>query len=279
MPEPARYQNRLAGKVALVTGAGSQGMSAGKVGTGYGTGKAIATLFAREGASLGLLDIDAGRVAETRSLVETAKSRAVVVVGDATDEAVARHFVDETAAAFGRIDILVNNLGISAAGGRLEALEPAEWQRVIDVNLRSAMLVTRSAIPHLVGAGGSAIVNIASVAGMQAFGSSAYGASKAAMIQFSRDCALAYGRDGVRVNTIAPGHLFTPMVRELLKGDGARVRRAISPLGIEGDAWDVARAALFLVSEDARFITGICLPVDGGVTQVGGLEALKLANG
>jgi NAD(P)-dependent dehydrogenase (short-subunit alcohol dehydrogenase family) len=143
------------------------------------------------------------------------------------------------------------------------------------VNFGTVINMCRAAMPALLAGRGRSIVNIASVAGILAHGNTAYGPSKAAMIQLTAELAVMYGRDGIRANCVAPGHIMTPMVEAYVKGEGRRVRRAIAPLGIEGDAWDIAQAALFLAGPESRFISGITLPVDGGVTVVGPLAAYE----
>jgi NAD(P)-dependent dehydrogenase (short-subunit alcohol dehydrogenase family) len=269
MPSPTVFHQRLSGKVAIVTGAGS-------LGQGFGTGKAIACLFAAEGASVCLVDQQSERAGETLALITEAGGRAFVSAGDITDGAVCARIVDETVERYGGLDILVNNVGISGAPGRLEDVDEASWDRVIDVNLKSAFLMSRSAAPRIVARGGGAIVNVSSVAGIRSHGSAAYGASKAGMVAFTRELAVMYGRDLVRANAIAPGHIFTPMVKSMLNDELRERRRKIAPLPLEGDAWDIAAAALFLASDESRFITGTCLPVDGGVTEVAALAAYDL---
>jgi NAD(P)-dependent dehydrogenase (short-subunit alcohol dehydrogenase family) len=264
VPRPSKFLDRLKGKVAIVTGAGSRDVL-------YGTGKAISCMFAGEGAKVCLVDIDRGRAEQTLSLIVEAGGEAFAVEADVSrsdeDAAVVRATVER----WGRVDILVNNVGISQGKGRLEQIEEAAWDRVLNVNLMSAVLLTRHAIPYLTTAGGS-IVNIASVAALRAHGgASPYGASKAALIALTRELAVLYGRDGVRANAIAPGHIYTPMMAGGLDAKAREMRRKVAPLGIEGDAWDVAAAALFLASDEARFITGACIPVDGGVTQTAAL--------
>ncbi|CAN7486818.1 MULTISPECIES: SDR family NAD(P)-dependent oxidoreductase [unclassified Variovorax] len=268
MPRPSRHLQRLAGKVAIVTGAGSQG-------DGVGTGKAMAYVFAREGARVALVDLDAERAEITRRMIAGDGGDAFVCAADVTEVDGCRRVVAATLERYGCLDVLVNNVGHGAGGGRLEALPDGLWQRVLDVNLKSAVLMTQQAITHLVASRGN-VVNIASTAGLRAHGGAAYGPSKAAVVAFSRELAVMYGRDGVRANTIAPGHLFTPLVEQFIDAAGRERRRRIAPLGIEGDAWDVAAAALFLASEEARFITGACLPVDGGVGEVAALAALEM---
>lgn len=270
MPRPTHHWNRLEGKVAIVTGAGSEG-------GGVGNGKAIALLFAGEGAHVCLVDRDRERVEDTLREIRTTGGEAIAIVGDVSDESDCARFVGETVERFGGVDLLVNNVGRSGPVGPLASLDMAAWSQVIDVNLKSAVMMCRYAIPHMIPRGGGAIVNIASIAGTLAHGGSlAYGPSKAAMTQVAREIAVMHGGDGIRANTVAPGHIFTPLAISLLGEQARGQRRDVSPLGIEGDAWDVAHAALFLASEEARFLTGILLPVDGGVSEIGPLAAHAL---
>ena len=269
MPEPTRYYPRLEGRSAIVTGAGTEG-------GGVGTGRAIAMVLAGEGATVCLVDRDAASADMTRQQIAAAGGSAFVVTGDVTINADCRRFVEETVARTGRLDILVNNVGISAPVA-LDEADESGWTRVLDINLMSAMLMCRHSVPAMKAAGGGAIVNISSIAGIRAHGSIAYGPSKAAMAALAREIAVLHGRDGIRANTVAPGHIMTPHAMHVLPPDMRTLRRAIGPLGIEGDAWDIARAVAFLASEDARFITGTLLPVDGGVTEIGPIPAHHLA--
>lgn len=267
MPRPTKSWDRLAGKVALVTGAGSETI---------GIGKAIALLMAAEGAKVCVLDLDAARAGITVDEIVAAGGEAVALVADVGDPAACKRAVDEAVAAFGGLDVLVNNVGIHSPTPLVPFDAPA-WDRVSAVNLTSAAAMSGAAIPHMAARGGGAILMIASVAGMLAHGTSAYATSKAGMIALSRDLAAMHGRQGIRCNTIAPGHLFTSHMEHELTDEMRRVRRNVAPLGIEGDSWDVARAAVFLASEEARFITGVLLPVDGGVTAIGPLLGVGLA--
>ena len=258
----------LAGRVAVVTGAGTEG-------EGLGTGKAIALRFAHEGARICLVDRDEARAAETLDAIVGGGGEALVVVGAVTAEATGRATAAASLDRWGRVDVLVNNVGISGARTRFDAVDvEAAWEHIVRTNLRSAMVMTRYLLPPLIDSRRGAIVNISSIGGMRAGGTSAYGPSKAALIALTRETAVAHGRDGVRCNAIAPGHITTPMASATLTDPGALdERRRIAPLGIEGNAWDVAAAAVFLASDDARFVTGVCLPVDGGVTAIGALAA------
>lgn len=272
MPAPQKHRDRMTGKVAIVTGAGSQGTA-----SGVGTGKAIAVVLAGEGARVCLVDREPTRAQDTQARIEAMGAEGFVCVGDVTEAADCERIVDETVKRFGGLDVLVNNVGMAGAPGTFDGFSEDAWTRVLDVNLRSAVLMSRASIPAMVRGGGGSIVNISSIAGIRAHGGGfAYGPSKAAMNQFSCELAMVYGRQGIRANTVAPGHIITPFIEELVSQEARAARRKVGPLGVEGDAWDVAAAALFLASDEARFITGVLLPVDGGVSQAGPLAAHAL---
>jgi NAD(P)-dependent dehydrogenase (short-subunit alcohol dehydrogenase family) len=272
MPKPTRFNKRLLGKVAVVTGAGSSG-------PGFGIGKAIAFSYAGEAARVCLVDRDSTLAEETRAVIAAAGGDAIVCQGDITLDADCARIVAHTIEHFGGLDILVNNVGTSIGGGPLESLDMAVWDRVLDVNLRGAILLTKHAIPHLIAAGQGSILNIASIAGLMASGGVAYGPSKAALISMTRELALLYGRRGVRANAICPGHIHTPHVAGMIDEGMRKLRARIAPLGVEGDAWDVAAAAVFLASDESRFITAVCLPVDGGATEILPMSAHGLLEG
>jgi len=250
---------RLAGKAALITGAGSEG-------DGISIGRAIAVLFAREGATVGVLDIDAARAERTRGLVDAEGGSSVALVADVTREDECACAVGEFVAAAGGLDVLVNNVGVTPVPGAMHELDIEAWDRLFAVNLRAAALMTKHALPALVAAGAASIVNISSIGGLRSSGGIGYGPSKAALVQLGRDVAVAYGRQGVRVNAIAPGHIWTPM-GESMGAEARERRRLVAPLGIEGTAWDIAWAAVYLASDEARFVNGVCLPVDGGAIE------------
>jgi NAD(P)-dependent dehydrogenase (short-subunit alcohol dehydrogenase family) len=271
MPEPTVFRQRLVGRVAIVTGAGSQGD-----GAGVGTGKAIALLFAGEGARVCLVDREPARAGETLARIEAAGGEAFVAAADVTRAEDCARVVAETAERFGGLDILVNNVGMAGQQGDFSKFDEAAWERMFFVNLKSAVLMSRYAVPAMMARGGGAVVNISSIAGVVAHGTFAYGPSKAAMAQFSRELAVAYGRQGIRANTVAPGHTQTPLVAGLLPEALRETRRKVGTLGVEGDAWDVAYAALFLASDEARFVTGQQIAVDGGVTATAPLAAHEL---
>jgi NAD(P)-dependent dehydrogenase (short-subunit alcohol dehydrogenase family) len=255
---------RFAGKCVLVTGAGS-------VGPGWGNGRAIAVGFAREGARVVGADRDPQAMAETAERIAEFAGRFEAVSCDVTDGAAIAAMV----AGIGRIDVLVNNVGGSAAGGPVEMAEEV-WDAQIDRNLKSVFLTCKHVIPVMETAGGGAIVNLASTSGIRWTGAAqvAYAASKAGVIQFSRVVAVQYAPKGIRVNTVVPGQMHTPMVEARLAGQRAggdveallRQRLSRIPLGFAGDGRDTANAVLFLASEEARFITGTELVVDGGMS-------------
>ena len=259
---------RLEGKVAIITGAGS-------VGPGWGNGRATAVRFAEEGARVFAVDRDAGRLAETVARVKDAGGDVRTHLCDVTDGAAAAAMARACVDAWSRIDILVNNVGGSAAGGPVEMSEEA-WDAQVDLNLKSVFLVCKHVLPVMERQGSGAIVNIASTSGLRWTGAAqvAYAATKAGVIQLSRVVAMQYAAKGIRVNAVVPGQLHTPMVEARLAGQRAggdvetllRQRRKRIPLPIEGDGRDTANAVLFLASDEARFITGAEIVVDGGMT-------------
>lgn len=251
----------LMGKVALVTGAGSRG-------AGFGIGKATAVLLARRGARVGLVDNDLERAEETARLIADEGGASMCVVADVTDSDACARAVGAVVDAYGRLDILVNVVGIEGALGDVTTVDPAEWDAGLKVNVTSMVLMAKHAVPALARDGGGAIVNISSVAGMYAGLSSVlYPASKAAVNMLTRSMALHHGRQGIRVNAVAPGLVFTPMVGgDDLDPTFRAARREAGMLGTEGTAWDVAEAVGFLVSDRARWITAVTLPVDAGLT-------------
>ncbi|MFE9708308.1 SDR family NAD(P)-dependent oxidoreductase [Streptomyces sp. NPDC005930] len=247
----------MAGRAALVTGAGSSGDF-------LGTGAATATLLAAQGATVGILDIDTDRAEHTRKRIEELGGQAIALTADITDEEAARAAVDDFADRAGRLDAVVNNAGVSGEGPVLRTSR-AGWDRVLALNVTGAMQVARSAYPHLVRGGGGSVVNISSIAALRGFGSGAYAASKGALQSMTVDLAYSWGPDRIRVNCLAPGHLHTP-IGDHGGEEGRRMRGAANLLGVEGTAWDLAWAVLFLVSPEARWITGTVVPVDAGTT-------------
>jgi NAD(P)-dependent dehydrogenase (short-subunit alcohol dehydrogenase family) len=237
-------------------------------------------LFAAEGARICLVDFKPENGERVLGRIRKSGGSAIFVRADVTTFDDCRRVVSETLSAFGDINILVNNVGgnLDARATKVGDLSESKWREIVDLNLTSAMLMSKAAIPSMIKMPASNIVNMTSIAGIFAAGAAAYGASKAALIGLTRDLALTYGNYGLRANIIAPGYIFTPMAGGVAMDEALRkLRRNITPLGIEGDAWDIAAAAVFLASDEARFITGTCLPVDGGVTQVGSMAAFGLA--
>ncbi len=259
---------RLAGKVAVVTGAGS-------IGPGWGNGKATSVLFAREGARVACLDVNPAAAEETRALIAAEGNEAIAMTCDVSRKDQVDAAVAAVVDAFGGIDILDNNVGIVRVGGPVE-VDEADWDLVADVNLKSAFLVCKAVIPEMLKRGGGSIVNISSIAGIRYTGVDyiTYSTTKGALIPFSRAIALQYARQGIRSNCILPGLMNTPLIFAGLpdayaKGDAAemvRLRDAQCPTGRMGDAWDVAHAALFLASDEAKYVTATELVVDGGIT-------------
>ena len=263
MPEPSRYLGRLAGKVAIITGAGA---AADEI----GIGRAIAFIMAREGARVACADLDGARAEVTAARIRAEGGEAIAVAADVSTPEDCQALVEAADQAFGTLDILVNNVGISAPTD-LATITLDLWNRTIATNLTSVMLMCKFAVPHMARGGGGSIVNISSLAGMRAMGALAYGPSKAAMAQLSREIGVLHGRQGIRVNTVAPGHVMTPHAMSKLPASMREARRKVGPLGIEGDAWDIAQAVLFIASDEARFINGVHLAVDGGVEGIGPL--------
>jgi NAD(P)-dependent dehydrogenase (short-subunit alcohol dehydrogenase family) len=259
---------RLQGKVAIVTGAGC-------VGPGWGNGRAAAVLFAREGAKIFAVDRSVEALAETIALIGEIGGMFATHLCDVTDDAGVSTMVDACVHAYGRIDILVNNVGGSAPGGPAEMDEDV-WNRQVDLNLKSVFLTCRHVIPVMASQGGGAIVNTSSSSGIRYDGApmAAYAAAKAGVIQLTRAIAVQYAKNGIRANTVIPGLMHTPLVEARLASHRAggdldallRQRVARIPLGFMGDGRDTANAALFLASEDSRFITATEIVVDGGMS-------------
>ena len=256
---------KLNGKVAIITGAGSSG-------PGIGTGKAISMLFAREGAHVVLVDKYEDRAKETLRLIEDEGGQATIVTADLADVAASQHVVDQAITAYGAVDVLVNNAAITLPAGILDTT-PQQYEEVLAINLTAPFMMTRAVLPVMVERGGGSIVNITSIAalrGQGGKGATAYATAKAGLLGLTTDVADAFGTKGIRVNCIAPGIIDTPMRNAVIARAGLDPAKvdltSRTSLGIEGDAWDIARAALFLAGPDGRYITGVLLPVDGGST-------------
>lgn len=253
---------RLDGKVALVVGAGS-------IGPGVGNGRAISILFAREGARVMCADINLTSAEETVSMIRGEGGEATAVRGDATRSEDAKGMVDFAVEKYGKLDILVNVVGIASGLGILEVSEE-EWDRVAATNLKSILLMSKHAVPVMIKGGGGAIINVSSAAGFVAHPSLTYGTTKAAIINMTRCMAVDLAKYGIRVNCIAPGFLDTPMVAPIMTEERRAILRQSIPLGRIGTAWDTAYAAVYLASDEASYVTGITLVVDGGLLAAGG---------
>ncbi|WP_203236282.1 SDR family NAD(P)-dependent oxidoreductase [Methylobacterium crusticola] len=257
---------RLDGKVALLFGAGSSG-------PGWGNGKATAVTFARHGARVVCIDLTREAAEETAEIIRREDGAATAAACDATDSEAVAGLVAEVVAAHGRIDVLHNNVGYAQMGGPVE-LDEAAWHRAIDLNLTTCFLTCKHVLPQMLAQRSGAIVNISSVAAIRYTGYpyAAYYAAKAAVNNFTLGLALQYARDGIRANAIMPGLMNTPLIFQQISGqyaDAAAMvaeRDAACPMGRMGTAWDIANAALFLASDEAAYITGVALPVDGGLT-------------
>jgi NAD(P)-dependent dehydrogenase (short-subunit alcohol dehydrogenase family) len=267
-PKQVFQMNRFQSKVAIVTGAGC-------IGPGWGNGRAMAVQLAQEGATVLALDRDLAPLQETLQRAADLRDHITPWVCDVTQSGQVADMVQHVLATWGRIDVLINNVGGSAAGGPIEMSEEV-WDTQINANLKSVFLTCKHVLPIMVAQKSAAIVNVASTSGMRWTGSAqvAYAATKAGVIQLSKVVAVQHAKDGIRVNTVVPGQLHTPMVEARLAkqrtgGDieallASRVKRI--PLGFMGDGRDTAHAALFLASEEARFVTGTEIVVDGGMT-------------
>jgi len=253
----------LIGRVAIVTGGGAAG-------DGIGNGRAAAILLARAGASVLVVDRQLELARRTVQMIEKESGKAAAWAADVTDEDQCRAMVDAALSQFGRLDLLDNNVGIGSNRSVVNE-DPDVWRLVMQVNVESMFLASKHAIPAMIKTAGSgAIVNVASIAALRPRGMTAYSTSKGAVIALTRAMAVDHGPEGIRVNCVAPGAVYTPMVSVEGMSQAARERRRqASVLGIEGTGWDVGYAVRFLLSEQARFITGQTLVVDGGTTLVG----------
>ena len=255
-------RTRLADKVAIVTGAGATGS-----GDFVGIGQAISILFARNGAKVLLVDRNQANAETTLATIKEEGGEASVFVGDVTSNEDCQGMAQAALSRYGKLNVLINNVGISGPGSVTDVDEEF-WDTVINVNLKSVMLTSKHAIPQMIEAGGGSIVNLSSIVGLRAGSgrpSHPYAASKGGIIGLSNSMAVHYGRNNIRVNCIAPGHVRSPMVARHSTEEMLDLRRRAGPLGTEGTGWDVAWAAQFLASDEARWISGVTLPVDAGL--------------
>lgn len=259
---------RLEGKSAIVVGAGQT------PGETIGNGRATAILFAREGAKVLAVDRDIESAQETVSLIEAEGGQAWAYEADATDDVSCEAFVSHAIERFGVLDILRNNVGIGMGDPTPEHLDEDAWDRILAVNLKSVILPCKHAVPVMKHQGFGSIVNISSAAALASMPTVAYKVSKAGINAYTQSLAIACAAAGVRANVIMPGLMDTPMAIEGIstmlgvdKNDLIALRDSLVPLRHKmGTAWDVAHAAVFLASDEASFITGVALPVDGGQT-------------
>ncbi len=257
---------RLPGKAAIVVGAGQT------PGDTIGNGRATAILFAREGARVMLVDRDLDSARETGSMIAAEGGESFAFEADVTRGADCRDLVAACRRTYGRIDVLHNNVGIAAGDGGPVHLTEETWDRILAVNLKSMFLTCKHVLPVMREQRSGSIVNISSVAAVCAVGMLAYKTSKAGVNALTHSLAIGNAEHGIRVNAIMPGLMNTPMAieglaadRRVSKADLIRARDAQVPLGHKmGTAWDVAYAALYLASDEAKFVTGVVLPVDGG---------------
>lgn len=260
-------EKRLQGKSAIVTGAGTRGPM-------IGTGQATALLFARQGANVLLVDLDAERAQETQATIAAEGGQASVFQANVTKEADCCALVDACVERYGGLHILFNNVGV-AGHGKVTEVEEAVWQRALDANLKSAVLTSKYAVPKIAASGGGSIIHVSSIDGMRAgmVTNVPYSVAKGGLITLTKAMAVHHGREGIRVNCIAPGHLYAPFAAEITPETRA-LRRKAGPLGTEGTAWDVAWAAVFLASDEARWISGVVLPIDAGLLAATPLSVL-----
>jgi NAD(P)-dependent dehydrogenase (short-subunit alcohol dehydrogenase family) len=258
---------RVNGKVSIVTGAGS-------VGEGIGNGKAAAILYAREGARVMLVDLNLDAAEETKSIIDNEAGECFAFEGDVSTSEGCKNIVEECIKRYGRIDILHNNVGIEIAGG-LEETTEEDWDKTLAVNLKSMFLMCKYAVKQMLKQKSGAIVNISSINAIRTLPalSLAYGVSKAGVIALTREIAVECAPMGIRANAVLPGMMATPFVTasltEAYGGDVEEMmkrRDALCPTGKQGEGWDVASLALFLASDEAKYITGEAIVVDGAQT-------------
>ena len=265
-------RRRLEGKVAIVTGAGESAQL-----PRVGTGKAMSILFAREGAKVLLVDRVRPQAEVTLSAIQEEGGQASVYEGDVTSSADCRGMVEAAVERYGGLNILVNNVGIFLNPSTVIDEPEEQWDRVMNVNFKSMMLTSKHAIPRMIEGGGGSIINISSNGGLRGNmkgGRLSYNVSKGAVITLTTMMAGQHGRDQIRVNCIAPGSINTPM----LANEAGSVGVLSAPLGTVGTAWDVAWAAVYLASDESRWVTGIVLPVDAGslvMSPAGARQALE----
>ena len=266
MPDTPPNPRRLDGRIALVLGAGCAG-------PGWGNGNTAAMAYAQAGAAVVAVDRSLPAAEATRDLVLAAGGACIAWAADVTNSASVEAAVAEAMRHHGRIDVLHNNVGFAGMGGPVD-LPEAEWDRILDLNLKGVFLACKHVLPVMLAQGRGAVVNISSIAAVRWMGYpyAAYYAAKAGVNQLTVAIALQYAAQGIRANAVMPGMMNTPLIHQQIAGqyataaDMVRQRDAACPMGRMGTAWDVAHAAVFLASDAAAYITGVCLPVDGGLS-------------
>ncbi|MAP37419.1 MAG: short-chain dehydrogenase [Chloroflexi bacterium] len=249
---------RLTGKVAVVTGAGSRGEI-------IGNGQATALLFAREGCKVLLVDSEEENLSRTLRKISDQGGEASFYVGDVSNELDCQKMVELAVNTYGHLNILHNNVGVGGSGTVVE-VEAEQWDHVMDVNVKSMMLASKYAIPEIASSGGGTVINISSISAIRPRGLTPYTVSKGAVIALTKAMAVDHAADKVRVNCILPGPIFSSMTSVNMTEEVRELRRISSPMGIEGSPMDIANAALYLASDESRWVTGISLIVDGGVS-------------
>jgi len=233
-----------------------------------GNGRAVAILLARAGARVALVDVSVDAARETHRMIDGEGGDAVVVPADVADPGAVERLVEDVVDRFDRIDVLVNNVGIAGPPGTAVDVDVDAWQLALHVNVTSMMLLAKFVVPHMERAGGGAIVNMASIAGLGGgHPTLLYPTAKGAVVSMTKAMAVHHGPQGIRVNCVAPGLVLTPMVESRgMSHEMREARRLAAPLPIEGSGWDVGEAVLYLAGPRARWVTGVVLPVDGGIT-------------
>lgn len=256
--QEASVSASLDGKVAIVTGAGSQNEN-------VGNGRAAAVLLAEAGAKVVLVDLYEGRVNLSQEMIAQHTSDILALTADVSKLDECERVLERTVQRWGAVDVLVNNVGVIGPPGPITEVDPIAWDECFRINVNSMMYMSRLVIPYMEAQGSGAIVNVSSVAAMRAYPRVAYAATKGAIISMTQSMAVMHGPAGIRINCVAPGFAFTPIVQEAGLTEAARQERIeASALKVEGTGWDVARSILFLSSDLASWITGEVLTVDGG---------------
>ena len=263
---PDVTKGRLAGKIAVIVGAGQQ------PGGSLGNGRATAERFAQEGATLLLVDIDEAWARDTLAAVERNSHPASVIQADITRESDCQAVINACIERYGRIDILHNNVGRSKGDGKTSEVDGETWDSIMALNLKGMFMTCKHALPHMIAQKSGSIINISSTASLAGRPTVTYKTSKGAVNALTQHIAFENAANGVRANAILPGLIDTPMAierraqergvaREVVRAE----RDALVPMGFMGSAWDLANAAVFLASDEARYVTGVLLPVDGGL--------------